>query len=391
MELQSIRLAKGKERALQRRHPWIFSGAIHPKSPVCQEGELVRLESATGEFLALGHYMAPNASIRIKLISYTDENINSAWWSSRLANAHALRKRMGLIGNSSTTTYRLVYGEGDQLPGLVIDIYNTCAVIQCHTKGMHNDLGVIADELDKLYDGELTTIYDKSGDTLHGDNENQFLKGSEEFTHVLENNVHFKVNWATGQKTGFFIDQRENRDWVGQFSKGKKVLNAFAYTGGFSMSALLNGAREVHSVDLSETACALAEENAELNGVANRHKAIASDVQQFLKNMDDDYDIVILDPPAFAKRRKAVHNAIQAYKRLNASAMKHMKPGSLLFTFSCSQNVSAQAFTDTIRAASIEVGRPVRILRELRQPFDHPENIYFPEGHYLKGLLLEIG
>lgn len=391
MEMQSIRLVKGKERALQRRHPWIFSGAIHPKSPLCTEGDIVRVESSTGEFLAIGHYMAPNASIRIKILTYTDEILNEGWWASRLANAFNLRKSLGLIGNSSTTAYRLVYGEGDLLPGLIIDIYGSNAVIQCHTKGMHCELPVISCELDKLFEGQLSTIFDKSGDVLHDDTENQYLKGSDTFAQVLENNVHFKVDWSTGQKTGFFIDQRDNRDWVGQFSKGKKVLNAFAYTGGFSMYALLSGAREVHSVDLSETACQLATENAELNGVADRHTAIASDVQQFLKTMDDDYDIVILDPPAFAKRRKAVHNAIQAYKRLNATAMKRMKPGSLLFTFSCSQNVSAQAFTDTLRAASIEVGRPVRILRELRQPFDHPENIYFPEGHYLKGLLLEIG
>lgn len=391
MEAKTIRLVKGKERALDRRHPWIFSGAIHPKSPICSEGDLVRVESSQGDFLALGHYMASNASIRIKILTYRDESIDQAWWNERIRNAHALRDQIGLTNSKSTTAYRLVYGEGDLLPGLIIDIYNHCAVIQCHTKGMHLALDFIKDALEEIYGDTLTTIYDKSGDVLHDDSENRFILGNEESTEILENDVKFEVNWSSGQKTGFFLDQRDNRAWVGSFAKDKKVLNAFAYTGGFSMYALLQGAREVHSVDLSESACALAEKNAHLNGVSDRHKAIASDVQQFLKTMDEDYDIVILDPPAFAKRRKAVHNAIQAYKRLNASAIKKMKPGSLLFTFSCSQNVSAQAFTDTLRAAAIEVGRPVRILKELRQPSDHPENVFFPEGHYLKGLLLEIG
>lgn len=390
MNYAEVTLVKGKERALQRKHPWIFSGAIANEEK-CKEGDLVKVVSHDGRFLALGHYMSPKASIRVKVLSFEDESINLSWWKSKIERAFELRSNLGLVNSTQTNAYRLFYGEGDFAPGLVMDWYNGHVVVQCHTLGMHHALPDIVKALVELFGDKLLTVYDKSGESLHHEDiESQFIIGDTSEAIVLENGVSFYVNWVEGQKTGFFLDQRDNRNLVGQFSKGKKVLNAFAYSGGFSMYALLAGAEEVHSVDLSASACAMADRNAELNEVADKHTSYASDVQEFLKNMDTDYDIVILDPPAFAKRRKAVHNAIQAYKRLNATAMKRMKPGTLLFTYSCSQNVTSQMFTDTIRAAAIEVGRPVQILKELRQPADHPENLYFPEGHYLKGLMLRV-
>lgn len=392
MKMKRIQLNKGKEKALNRKHPWVFSGAINlNKSEACAEGDLVRIESASGEFLAIGHHMANTASIRVKLLSFIDEPIDEKWFASKITKAQQLREDVGLLSNEQTNAFRLVFGEGDFLPGLIVDLYNGHAVIQCHTLGMYRSLNFIVSALKEVLGDSLISIFNKSGETLHhSEIENEAIQGDQAEADILENGHTFRVNWVEGQKTGFFIDQRDNRQLVGTFSKGKKVLNAFSYSGGFSIYALNNGAREVHSVDLSESACALANVNAELNNVADRHQSYASDVQQFLKNMDDDYDIVILDPPAFAKRRKAVHNAIQAYKRLNATAMKNMRPNTLLFTFSCSQNVTPQIFTDTIRAAAIETGRDIQILKELRQPADHPENIYFPEGHYLKGLLLRV-
>lgn len=390
MRGKEIILAKGKDKALLRKHPWVFSGAI-AKENDCAEGDTVRIVSAEGKFLAIGHYMSPNASIRVKILTYHDELIDQTWWNLRIQNALELRKQLGLFNNPDTTAYRLFYGEGDFVPGLIIDIYGNNAVIQCHTLGVYRSLSFIVAALKSLFDYQLETIYDKSGESLHHDSiGSKFLMGSASEADILENGVKFKVNWVEGQKTGFFLDQRDNRNLLKEFSDGKKVLNAFAYSGGFSMYALQAGASKVVSVDLSKSACEMANLNAEINDVSERHEAIDSDVQVYLKNMDRDFDIVILDPPAFAKRRKAVHNAIQAYKRLNATAIKNMQSGSLLFTYSCSQNVSSQMFTDTIRAAAIEVGKSVQILRELRQPSDHPENLNFPEGHYLKGLLLRI-
>ncbi|KAB2817213.1 class I SAM-dependent rRNA methyltransferase [Phaeocystidibacter marisrubri] len=390
MELKSVYLQKGRERAMERRHPWIFSGGIKKEDPV-NEGDIVTVRDSTGAFLAIGHYQNPNASIRIKILSFEDVLLEYAWWENRLREAWDMRHSIPGMVNPETNAFRWVFGEGDGIPGLIIDWYNGHVVIQCHTLGIYNALDSIQRAITSIAGERLQTIYDKSGDTLHHDAiESAFLFGDTQETTILENGNSFTVNWVEGQKTGFFLDQRDNRKLVGEMSKNKKVLNAFAYSGGFSVYALNNGAREVHSVDLSKKACELADQNAALNSNATAHRSFASDVQEFLKTMDNDYDVVILDPPAFAKRKKAVHKAVQAYKRLNATAIQHMKPGTLLFTFSCSQNVSTQMFTDTIRAAAIETGRPIQILKELRQPADHPENIFFPEGHYLKGLMLRV-
>ncbi len=389
--VKHIQLAKGKEKALNRLHPWIFSGAI-AREDQAEEGDLVEVLSFDGKRLAIGHYQSPKASIRVKVLTFGYEDFDDNWWRKQVHNAIQLRKDLGYFDSKETNAFRLIYGEGDGLPGLIVDQYDHNLVIQCHTLGMYNMRHKITSILCELLGDDVSTIYDKSGDSLKGhDVESGFLIGDTVEADIRENGSSFRVNWVTGQKTGFFLDQRDNRALLGSMSDGKKVLNAFAYSGGFSVFALKGGAAHVDSVDLSEKACELADVNAEINGSADKHRSIASDVQAFLKDMDKDYDIVILDPPAFAKRRKAVHKAVQAYKRLNATAMKNMKPGTLLFTFSCSQNVTTQMFTDTIRAAAIEVGRPVQILQELRQPNDHPENIFFPEGHYLKGLLLRIG
>ncbi|NVK29098.1 MAG: class I SAM-dependent rRNA methyltransferase [Flavobacteriia bacterium] len=390
MNYKEVRLAKGKERALQRKHPWIFSGAIASEKQ-CEEGDIVRIVDSKGEFLAIGHYMSPKASIRVKVLTYSEEPINLSWWKSKITDALNLRIELGLWDSPTTNAFRLFFGEGDFVPGLVLDWYDGHVVLQAHTLGIYNQRDNILKALKEVLGQKLLSLYDKSGESLHHDGiESSFLLGDEASTNITENGNTFKINWVEGQKTGFFLDQRDNRELVGQFSSGKKVLNAFSYTGGFSIYALNAGAKEVHSVDLSDLACRLANENAELNNAAERHTSVVSDVQAFLKTMDKDYDVVILDPPAFAKRRKAVHNAIQAYKRLNASAIKNMRPGSILFTFSCSQNVTPQIFADTLRAAAIEVGRPIQILKELRQPPCHPENLYFPEGHYLKGLMLRV-
>lgn len=375
---------------MERRHPWIFSGGIKKEDAVI-EGDIVAVRDFTGNFLAIGHYQNPKASIRIKILSFEEESIDDTWWEKRLRAAWEMRHSIPGLIDHQTNAFRWIFGEGDGIPGLIIDWYNGHAVIQCHTLGIHNALDSIKRAIVQIAGEKLQTIYDKSGESLHNDSiESSFLFGNTEEAVILENGNSFLVNWVEGQKTGFFLDQRDNRKIVGEMSANKKVLNAFAYSGGFSIYALNNGAKEVHSVDLSQKACDLADRNAELNSKEKMHRSYASDVQEFLKTMDNDYDVVILDPPAFAKRKKAVHKAVQAYKRLNATAIKHMQPGTLLFTFSCSQNVSSQMFTDTIRAAAIETGRPIQILKELRQPADHPENIFFPEGHYLKGLMLRV-
>lgn len=388
--MKTIHLLKGKEKAMMRRHPWVFSGALANHSGI-EEGDWVELRNAKDEFVAIAHYQSPKASIRLKLVSFDQEIIDEAWWISKLQGALNSRVQMG-FPSKTTNAFRWIYGEGDSLPGLIIDVYGTHVVIQCHTLGMHREMPQISKAIQSILGKQVETIYDKSGESLHHDEiESQFILGNTSHCEVLENGVRFNVNWVEGQKTGFFLDQRDNRAAVEQYSQGAKVLNAFAYSGGFSMYALRGGAETVISVDLSSSACALADANAKINGFETKHQSVTSDVIEYLKTMDDDFDIVILDPPAFAKRKKAVHNAIQAYKRINAMAMKRMPQGSLLYTFSCSQNITAQIFKDTIRAAAIEVGRPIQIIGEMRQPADHPENVFFPEGHYLKGLLLKLG
>ena len=381
-----------------RRHPWVFSGAIERISegmtPLA-EGDIVDVITKQGEFIAKGHYQI--GSIAVRVLSFEQVDINAEWWAERIAKAKELREAMGLINNSSTTCYRLVHGEGDLLPGLVVDIYGRTAVVQCHSVGMYLSRQHIAEAIRKAYGEAIEAIYDKSSQTLPFKADLGAIDGylwgrtSEPNAVVLENGLKFKVNWEEGQKTGFFIDQRVNRDLVRQYSRGRKVLNTFCYTGGFSVAALAGGAREVVSIDLSERAVKLADENVRLNfGDEAPHEAIACNAVEYLKDIDDSYDLIILDPPAFAKHHKVLGNALQGYKKINARALQKIRPGGILFTFSCSQAVSRELFRTTIFTAAAIAGRRVRIIGQLTQPADHPINIYHPEGEYLKGLVVYV-
>jgi 23S rRNA (cytosine1962-C5)-methyltransferase len=387
----SIHLKKGKEESLLRGHPWVFSGAISKMSPGISPGEWTDVWSAEKKFLGCGHYS--DGSIAVRMLSKNMVSDRASFYTERLQQAIQYRKNVGIFSLPDTTIRRLVFGEGDQLPGLVIDQYADTLVIQAHSEGMFLDLPHIVTALQQVEGISFDAIYNKSSDSLHSkifSSENAYLFGERSVTEVKEYGNIFKIDWESGQKTGFFIDQRENRKLAGTYANGKKVLNAFCYTGGFSVYALNGGAREVHSIDISAKAMQLTDENAARSNHPDLHISHTADVFDFLKSMDDDFDVVILDPPAFAKSRHTTHNAVQGYKRINAMAMQKMQPGALLFTFSCSQNISAKLFEDTIRAAAIEVGRPCRILHRLTQPPDHPVNIFHPESEYLKGLVLSI-
>ncbi len=392
-------LKRGKEESLNRRHPWIFSGAIERAEvdDELREGDVVDLITKAGDFIAAGHYQV--GSIAVRVLTFAKEEINQEWWNTRIAEAYNLRKALQLVENEHTTCYRLVHGEGDSLPGLVIDIYGSNAVIQCHSVGMYHARMNIAEALKKSYGERLTSIYDKSAQTLPFNADtgavDGYLYGCDETTHnthiVLENGHKFGVNWERGQKTGFFIDQRYNRELVQHYSKGRTVLNTFCYTGGFSVYAMAGGAKEVCSVDSSERAVHLANENMVLNfGEGVAHSSVAIDAMEYLKDFENKYDLIILDPPAFAKHHKVLGNAMQGYKRLNARALSQIKSGGILFTFSCSQAVSKELFRTTVFSAAAIAGRKVRILHQLTQPADHPINIYHPEGEYLKGLVLYV-
>ena len=397
-KIASVHLRRGKEESLLRRHPWVFSGAIERISegisPLA-EGDIVDVITKQGEFIARGHYQI--GSIAVRVLSFEQVDINAEWWAERIAKAKELREAMGLINNGETTCYRLVHGEGDLLPGLVVDIYGRTAVVQCHSVGMYLSRQDIAEAIRKAYGDDIEAIYDKSSQTLPFKADLGAIDGylwgrtSEPNAIVLENGLKFKVNWEEGQKTGFFIDQRVNRDLVRQYSRGRKVLNTFCYTGGFSVAALAGGAREVVSIDLSERAVKLADENVRLNfGDDAKHQAIACNAVEYLKDIDDSYDLIILDPPAFAKHHKVLGNALQGYKKINARALQKIRPGGILFTFSCSQAVSRELFRTTIFTAAAIAGRRVRIINQLTQPVDHPINIYHPEGEYLKGLVVYV-
>lgn len=397
-KIASVHLRRGKEESLLRRHPWVFSGAIERISeginPLA-EGDIVDVITKQGDFIAKGHYQI--GSIAVRVLSFEQVEINAEWWAERIAKAKELREAMGLINNGETTCYRLVHGEGDLLPGLVVDIYGRTAVVQCHSVGMYLSRQDIAEAIRKAYGDDIEAIYDKSSQTLPFKADLGAIDGylwgrtSEPNAIVLENGLKFKVNWEEGQKTGFFIDQRVNRDLVRQYSRGRKVLNTFCYTGGFSVAALAGGAREVVSIDLSERAVKLADENVRLNfGDDAKHQAIACNAVEYLKDIDDSYDLIILDPPAFAKHHKVLGNALQGYKKINARALQKIRPGGILFTFSCSQAVSRELFRTTIFTAAAIAGRRVRIINQLTQPVDHPINIYHPEGEYLKGLVVYV-
>ncbi len=397
--IPQIILRKGKEESLLRRHPWIFSGAIDhiraEEESDFAEGALVEVHSRSGDFIAQGHYQI--GSIAVRVLSFEREAIDQAWWNRRIAVAHDVRRTLGLTDDPATTCYRLVHGEGDSLPGLVVDIYGTTAVIQCHSVGMYRSRQEIAAALRATYGERLTAIYDKSSQTLPYKADlgavDGYLRGHAERASqvVLEHGERFLVNWEEGQKTGFFLDQRENRELVKRYAAGRTVLNTFCYTGGFSVYALSGGAKEVVSVDSSERAVELATENMKLNfGDTANHTEIAADAVEYLKEIGDRYDLIILDPPAFAKHHKVLSNAMQGYRRLNARALSQIRPGGILFTFSCSQAVSKELFRTTVFSAAAIAGRKVRILHQLTQPADHPINIYHPEGEYLKGLVLYV-
>ena len=393
-----IFLRRGKEESLLRRHPWIFSGAIGrvecPSDPIA-EGAIVDVHTAAGDFIARGHYQI--GSIAVRVLTFAQEPIDAAWWRARIRSACEVRRTLGLIGNAATTCYRLVHGEGDSLPGLVIDIYGTTAVVQCHSVGMYRSRMQIAEALREVYGERLAAVYDKSSQTVPykaGLNAvDGYLMGkvTAPTQEVSENGHRFLVNWEEGQKTGFFLDQRCNRELVERYAAGRTVLNTFCYTGGFSVYAAAGGAKEVCSVDASERAVQLADENMRLNfGDSFPHTTLACDAVEYLKQIGDRYDLIILDPPAFAKHHKVLGNAMQGYKRLNARALSQIRPGGILFTFSCSQAVTKELFRTTVFSAAAIAGRNVRILHQLAQPADHPINIYHPEGEYLKGLVLYV-
>lgn len=387
--MTTLKLLPGKEKSVQRRHPWIFSGALQTKQVLPEDGEVVTLTDHKGNFVARGHYQA-GSSIALRVLSFEDIPIDRQFYNQIIAKALMYRKSVGIIGTKDTNAYRLLHGEGDGVPGLIVDIYHDIAVIQVHSSGMSRQIEFIVGAIQSNFGDTINTVYFRSEEGT-GAKPNGFLMGIKDEVVVLENGVKFKVNVVTGQKTGFFLDQRENRALLGSLSENKSVLNCFCYTGGFSMYALANKASDVHSVDISQKAMDLLEENLAINGFSGNHTSHCANVLSFL-NSDDiqAFDIVIVDPPAFAKSLNKRHNAIQAYKRVNEAAMKKVKPGGFLFTFSCSQVVGTQLFHDTIMAACIESGRKVRIVKHLSQGADHPVNIYHPEGHYLKGLMLYV-
>ena len=394
MSYKRVYLKSGKEESLKRFHPWIFSGAIARVEGEPEEGEVVDVYTSKKEFIACGHFQI--GSIAVRVLSFVQETIDRAFWVRKLASARALRVALGLIGNPQTDTYRLVHGEGDNLPGLIIDVYGSTAVMQAHSAGMHVCRMEIADALTEVMGDTVRNIYYKSETTLpfKADllaRENGFIKGGSADNVATENGLKFHVDWLKGQKTGFFVDQRENRHLLEHYARGRNVLNMFCYTGGFSFYAMRGGANLVHSVDSSAKAIDLTNENVKLNFPDNpRHQAYAEDAFKFLDRMGDQYDLIILDPPAFAKHRDALRNALRGYTKLNAKAFEKIRPGGILFTFSCSQVVTKENFRNAVFTAAAQAGRSVRILHQLTQPGDHPVNIYHPEGEYLKGLVLYV-
>lgn len=394
MAYKKVYLKPGKEESLKRFHPWVFSGAIARIEGEPEEGEIVDVFTSKKEFIACGHYQV--GSIAVRVLTFTQQEIDRDFWRQKLHVAKDLRVALGLIGNPENNTYRLVHGEGDNLPGLIIDVYDHTAVVQAHSAGMHVFRMEIAEALSEVMGDIVQNIYYKSETTLpfKADllaRENGFIKGGSPENVAMENGLKFHVDWLKGQKTGFFVDQRENRHLLERYSKGRNVLNMFCYTGGFSFYAMRGGANLVHSVDSSAKAIDLTNENVQLNFPGDpRHQAFAEDAFKYLDRMGDQYDLIILDPPAFAKHRDAVRNALRGYTKLNAKAFEKIRPGGILFTFSCSQVVNKDNFRNAVFTAAAQSGRSVRILHQLTQPGDHPVNIYHPEGEYLKGLVLYV-
>ena len=393
MSYKKVYLKAGKEESLKRFHPWVFSGAIAKVEGEPEEGEIVDVYTSKKEFIACGHYQI--GSIAVRVLTFQQQDVNLDFWRHRLEVALDLRRSLGLVDNPDNNTYRLVHGEGDNLPGLIIDVYGKTAVMQAHSAGMHVYRMEIAEALSEVMGDIVKHIYYKSETTLPYKAdlgpENGFIKGGSPENVALENGLKFHVDWLKGQKTGFFVDQRENRHLLERYSKGRNVLNMFCYTGGFSFYAMRGGANLVHSVDSSAKAIDLTNQNVELNFPGDdRHQAFAEDAFKYLDRMGDQYDLIILDPPAFAKHRDALRNALRGYSKLNAKAFEKIKPGGILFTFSCSQVVDKKDFRNAVFTAAAQSGRSVRILHQLTQPGDHPVNIYHPEGEYLKGLVLYV-
>ena len=400
--MKQVRLRKGKEESLKRFHPWVFSGAIASIDEGITEGEVVRVVTNSGDFIAVGHYQ--EGSIAVRVLTFSDVQIDDDFWHSRLASALQMRQAIGIADNPNNNTYRLVHGEGDNLPGLIIDVYGKTAVMQAHSIGMHLCRKAVARALKNVMESRISHIYYKSETTvpfMTADDMNCFLYGGSDDNIALENGLKFRVDWLKGQKTGFFVDQRENRSLLEKFSKGKRVLNMFCYTGGFSFYAMRGGAELVHSVDSSAKAIELTKQNVELNFPNDpRHEAFCEDAFKFLEGIGKptansqeptaSYDLIILDPPAFAKHRGALHNALKGYTRLNQKAFEKIEKGGILFTFSCSQVVTKDHFRNAVFTAAALAKRKVRILHQLHQPADHPINIYHPEGEYLKGLVLYV-
>ena len=390
---KKIYLKKGKEESLKRFHPWVFSGAIQHQPENIDEGEVVRVMTAGGEFIAVGHFQI--GSIAVRVLSFVDEEVNDNFWHGKLQSAFDMRRSIGIVDNPDNNTYRLVHGEGDNVPGLVIDVYGETAVMQAHSVGIHVERHRIASQLVIVMGDRVKNVYYKSETTLPFkaglEQEDGFIIGGSKDNVALENGLKFHVDWLKGQKTGFFVDQRDNRSLLEHFSRGKKVLNMFCYTGGFSFYAMRGGAELVHSVDSSAKAIELTTKNVELNFPGdNRHEAFCEDAFKYLDRAGGDYDLVILDPPAFAKHRGALHNALKGYTRLNMKAFEKIRPGGILFTFSCSQVVTKDNFRNAVFTAAALAHRNVRILHQLHQPADHPVNIFHPEGEYLKGLVLYV-
>lgn len=392
--MRKIVLLPKKEESILRFHPWIFSGAIKKIEGTPEEGDVVEVFAADGRFLAVGHYQV--GSIAVRILSFQPAVIGKDFWRQSILQAFSLRTSLCLAGHPDNNTYRLIHGEGDGLPGLIIDIYGKTAVMQAHSVGMHLARKELAEVLAEVLGGNLANIYYKSETTLpykaNLEAENGYLLGGAQVEHVaLENGLKFYVDWEKGQKTGFFVDQRDNRSLLEQYAKGKRVLNMFCYTGGFSFYALRGGATAVHSVDSSSKAIDITCQNVELNFPGDtRHEAFAEDAFKYLERMGDQYDLIVLDPPAFAKHKNVLRNALQGYRKLNNIAFEKIKPGGIIFTFSCSQVVSKIDFRLAVFSAAAQSGRKVRILHQLTQPADHPVNIYHPEGEYLKGLVLHV-
>jgi 23S rRNA (cytosine1962-C5)-methyltransferase len=391
--ITTLFLRRGKSESLKRFHPWVFSGAIAGANGKLNEGDVVRIVSNENELMGYGHYQI--GSIAVRMLTFREEKIDHAFWVTRLSEALRLRKALQLTGRADNNIYRLVHGEGDRLPGLVIDVYGKTAVMQAHSVGMHMNREQIADALIEASEGLIENVYYKSETTLpfkadlH--QENGFLRGHDEGNVAVENGLKFHIDWLRGQKTGFFVDQRENRSLLEHYAKGRNVLNMFCYTGGFSVYAMRGGANLVHSVDSSAKAIDLTRANAEMNFPGDaRHEAFAEDAFKFLEQAGSNYDLIVLDPPAFAKHKDALPRALKGYTRLNAIAFRKIKPGGIVFTFSCSQAVNKDQFRLAVFTAAAQSGRHVRILHQLHQPADHPINIYHPEGEYLKGLVLEV-